>query len=44
MNKLFPTLLLMLLMTGCSTILRKDTLQKVTFTTNPPNVDVFVGG
>lgn len=44
MKKLFPTLLLVLLMTGCATIIRKDTLQEVTFTTNPPNADVIVDG
>lgn len=37
-------LLLAVTITSCATILRKDTLQEVTFTTEPPNADVFVDG
>lgn len=37
-------LMLALLMTSCATILRKDTLQEVTFTTEPPRAEVFVDG
>ncbi len=37
-------LLLAVSVTSCATILRKDTLQEVNFTTNPPNADIFVDG
>ncbi len=44
MKKLIPILLAAFFFTSCATILRKNTKQDVTFTTNPPNADVYVDG
>ncbi|MGB1039831.1 MAG: OmpA family protein [Flavobacteriales bacterium] len=44
MKKLIPIILVASLLTSCATILRKNTLQDVTFTTVPPNADVYVDG
>ena len=44
MKKLIPILLAAFFLTSCATILRKNTKQDVTFTTSPPNANVYVNG
>jgi hypothetical protein len=44
MKKLLSILLMTFLLASCATIFRKDTKQDVTFTTNPPNADIYVNG
>ena len=44
MRKLIPILLVATIFTSCATLLRKDTKQVVTFTTNPPSATVIVDG
>lgn len=44
MKKLLPILLVVALLSSCATIVRKNTTQSVTFTTNPPNAEVYVDG
>lgn len=44
MKKLLPILLVVTLLSSCATIVRKNTMQSVTFTTYPPNAEVYVDG
>lgn len=44
MKKLIPLVLATLFLASCATIMRRDTQQDVTFTTVPPNAEVFIDG
>lgn len=44
MKNIIPILLAATLFTSCATLMRKDTKQDVTFTTDPPKATVFVDG
>ncbi|MDB4089539.1 OmpA family protein [Flavobacteriales bacterium] len=44
MKKLIPIILVAILFTSCATLLRKDTKESVTFSTDPPNAEVFING
>lgn len=44
MRKLIPILLAITLFTSCATLLRRDTKQAITFTTDPPSATVVVDG
>ena len=44
MKKLIPILAVTFVLTSCATLMRKNTIEEVTFTTTPPNAEVFVDG